>query len=550
MHLHKYSQIFLFVLSLVVVAFGQPYWSSTLAFFASFLGFALFFRFLLSLETPKKRFYASFFWFTGVQLIQLSWFLSHPYLYIIAVLLLISLFFGLQFGFIGLLVKQETINRFSSILLITSCWTLLEWSRLYILSGFAFNPIGLSLSANLYSLQTASIWGAFGMSFWVLLTNLVFLKAYSQVFNLKTYLIATFTLVFPFVYGYLHIRLNDKEDYTVFNTVLVQPVFPIEECMDFKSTEEFVAFVESEWKEILILSKEHLGKKINLLALPEFIVPFGTYTPIFSYKDVKKTFVEVFGEEYLDKLPPLKEPIAFHNRTNNEWMVTNAYFLQMIANTFETPVIAGMEDAEDYPNGERRYYSSAQYSIPSRDGQIFPLKRYDKRVLVPMGEYIPFSFCRKLAASYGITGSFTPGQSAEIFESNIPFGTSICYEETFGHIMRENKLKGAQVLVNLTSDIWYPTVAEQHCDHAKLRTVENGMPLVRACNTGITSAYDSFGRTVKVLGDNSFDKIWKKGALYATVPIKCYATIYSVLGDYLIVAICSLCISFALVYRK
>jgi apolipoprotein N-acyltransferase len=543
------TQIILFLTSLIIVAFGQPYWSSLLSLLATIIGFALFFRFLITLNSPKQRFYCATVWFMGVQLVQLSWLLSHPYSYIIALHILLSLVLGVQFGLIGLLANPNKITSISRILLITGCWTVLEWSRLFVLSGFAFNPIGMSLSANLYTLQTASIWGVFGMSFWVLLTNLLFLKAWMEWPKARSLVLCGICAFFPFFYGYVHLKIYDTDPSPeVFNALLVQPVFPIEECMEFKDAKSFTAFVVSEWKQILELTKEHQGKNIQLIALPEFIVPFGTYTPVFTYDEVRAAFLEVFGKAQINKLPVLQEPIAFQKNTirGPVWMVTNAYWLQAIANVFGSSIISGMEDVEDFDDGHREHYSAAQFVIPAEGASIFPLKRYDKRILVPMGEYIPFSFCRKLAASYGITGSFTPGTEAKVFDAGIPFGTSICYEETFGHIMRESRLKGARLLVNLTSDIWYPTVAQHHCDHALLRTVENGMPLIRACNTGITGAFDSHGREVRILGNTELDKIWKPGALYVQVPVISYHTLYSILGDYFIIAISFLCIVWGL----
>lgn len=529
----------LFVFSFLIVAFGQPVWSSFSSLLASIIGFALFFRVLISIESSKKRFWLATAWFTVVQLVQFSWFLSHPFLYIIAVHLLLSFLFGLQFGIIGWLAKPATITSYGRIFLLTGCWTILEWSRLFLLSGIAFNPIGLSLSSNFYTLQTASLWGVFGMSYWVLLVNLLALKAWLEWPKYKTIFVFSLSALVPFIYGFIHVQINDTlSEKKFFNALLVQPVFPIEEGMKFKDTETFIQYVLSEWDQIATLIKPNLGQEIDLIALPEFIVPFAAYSPVFAYEDVQQLFEKVFGENVNQHLPKLEEPLAFQQKTKggNIWYVSNAYMLQSLANIFNAPMISGMEDLDDFYDGHREYYSSALYTIPSKE-EFKPFKRYEKRILVPMGEYIPFSFCRELAASYGVTGSFSPGQEAKIFSAKVPFGTSICYEETFGHLMRENRLRGSELLVNLTSDVWYPTIAQQHCDHARLRTVENGIPLIRACNTGITTAFDSLGRELAVLGETAHEKIWTPGVLYVQVPVHSYHTLYSILGDYLILTI-------------
>ena len=442
MQLTKIQQAILIASSFLIVSFGQPVWSSLISALSYLAGFALFFRLLISFERPGQRFWLATAWFSAVQLVQFSWFLSHPYFYIVSVHILISLFFGLQFGIIALLADPKKITSFKRIILITSCWTLMEWLRLFVLSGIAFNPIGLSLAGHLYTLQTASLWGAFGMSYWVLLVNLLGLKAWLERWHLSSFLVWIFCALMPFGFGFIQLKMHEYHPSTeTFNAVLIQPVFPIEESMKFRDSHSFIKFVESEWRQILVLSKEHLGKKSDLIVLPEFIVPFPTYSPVFKFDDVQKAFVEVFGEEAKKILPSLQEPLAAEYKTpaGTVWMVSNGYWLQGLANIFSTAVIAGMEDVEDFFDGRREYYSSAQHAEPLPPDQWKLFSRYDKRILVPMGEYIPFSFCRSLAATYGISGSFTPGKEAKIFPGKIPFGVSICYEETFGHLMTENR---------------------------------------------------------------------------------------------------------------
>lgn len=532
-------QILFIIASFLIVSFGQPVWSQTLSFLASTMGFALFFYVLISFDSPKRRYWLATAWFTAVQLVQLSWFLSHPYMYIIAFYSLVALIYGLQFGVVGLFANPKKITQMSRIFFMASCWVFLEWLRLFVLSGFAFNPIGLSLSAHLYSLQTASLWGAYGMSFWVLFVNLLCLKAWLEWPHYKPLLTYILFATFPFIFGSIQLKIFDSKPKDTFHAVLIQPVFPIEESMKFRDSASFIKYVESEWRQILTLAKNHLDKENHLIVLPEFIVPFATYTPVFRFEDVRKTFLEILGDHVKHVLPEPQEPLGTRYSTpvGPLWMVSNGYWLQALANVFNVPVIAGMEDVDDLQDGSRKYFSSAQYVEPNQKPRK-PFRRYDKRILVPMGEYIPFSFCSDLAAKYGITRSFTPGSEAKIFPAAVPLSVSICYEETFGHLMRESRLKGAELLVNLTSDAWYPTLAQHHCDHARLRTVENGIPLIRSCNTGITCGFDCFGREIKTLGDNSHDKIWKPGSLHLQVPIVSYPTLYSIFGDYFILALC------------
>ena len=136
-----------------------------------------------------------------------------------------------------------------------------------------------------------------------------------------------------------------------------------------------------------------------------------------------------------------------------------------------------------------------------------------------------------------IVDFFTHGKEAKVFEGNCPLNISICYEECFSHLMREGKLNGAKLFVNVTNDAWYPSsrLPLKHFDLGKLRAIENGVPLVRACNTGVTAAVDSLGRVVDTLGNEKLE--WQKGVLFVPLDLYSYPTLYTYFGDYLIVAI-------------
>jgi apolipoprotein N-acyltransferase len=541
--LSKIHQLILILFSFLIVAFGQPAWHWLSSFLAATVGYALFWRVILSYSEKAKRFWIGTAWFAAVQAVQLSWAISHPFLYIYVVYFLMTFLLGLQFGWLCIYINAQNFFQTTRILSLAAFWTLLEWARLFFLSGFSWNPIGLAWTANLYSLQMVSLFGVFGLTFWVIGVNLYLLKIWFFPRSSEIALgLCLATL--PFVYGFLHVTIQDfrKEETNqpLFHALLVQPVFEVEEAMVFKDANHMIEYVMEEWRQILQLTKKHLGKPIDLIVLPEFVVPYGTYSPIFSREKVLKAFEEIFGIDSLKKLPT-EEPFVRNYKTPTAEIefVNNAFWLQGLANLFDADVVAGLEDAEDIAD-VREYYSSAQHFKPLEEITETPtINRYEKRVLVPMGEYIPFEFCKKFAASYGIQSSFTEGKTAKVFETKkLPIGFSICYEETFGHLMRDNRVLGAGLLVNLTSDAWYPNsrLPKQHFDHARLRTVENGIPLLRACNTGITCGVDSLGRSVAVLGEDDFEaQQTLPEALYVEVSSYSYKTLYSRFGDHLIV---------------
>lgn len=551
---------FYIILSFILVAFGQPAWMPVFGLIAACVGYAFFWRVLLCFSSRSLRFWVACLWFLTVQLVQASWFISHPYLYIYGVYLFVASLFGVQFGIIGLLINPRMIGSLWRIITIASLWTIFEWSRLFILSGFSFNPAGIALGGNIYSLQMASFWGVFGLSFWIFFTNLLALKA-SMNRQFSSLVLWGSAALTPYIFGIVHLYKHENAfTYNTtppFNTVLVQTAFPVEESIGFNSKQSMVEFVEEEWRKILKVAKQHLGKPIDLIALPEFVVPFGTYANVYAFENVVDIFREVLGQESIRKLPLPEWPLGdfIVQAGDKKLMVNNAFWVQSIANVFDAGVIAGLEDADDKPNQEREYYSAA---ILFQKNQVhtpqIPPERYEKRILVPMGEYIPFAFCRELAKQYGVFGSFTAGKEAKVMQCrHVKVAPSICYEETYGDIIRESRQIGAEMLVNLTSDVWYPNsrLPIQHLEHARFRTVENGVPLVRACNTGVTGAMDSLGRSVAILGGKSPEKVeWIADALYVQVPTYIYDTLYSQFGDKLIIGISLFVILISACFRQ
>lgn len=535
------------LLAFFLVAFGQPAWLPWNGLIASIAGFALFWRVLLAYSIRWQRFCLATLWFTAVQLIQLSWFTSHPYWYIYGVYLLLSIGVGIQFGLLAILIRPEiftssTLRSLWDFILIAAAWVILEWSRLFILSGLSWNPVGLAITSSVYALQAASFAGVFGLSFWMVFVNLLALRAWIQKQITPTVLwLAAAAL--PYLYGahvFFHSSYPPSSHLTA---LLVQTAFAPEEIKTSKHN--LLDHVIDEWKQILTILKPHQESAADLIVLPEFVVPFGTYSDIYPLSRVYQAFLEVFGDKSLSLMPDPSLPFASVQATpmGLQWFVNNAYWAQSLANLLHADILIGLEDAEDLKQ-IREYYSAAIFMHPQAENKKSHLsaERYAKRVLVPMGEYIPFEACRQLAQRYGVFGSFTCGKEAVIMTSKgIPFSPSICYEETFGDVIREGRQKGAQLLVNLTSDVWYPNskLPRQHLDHARLRTVENGVPLIRACNTGITSAIDSYGRDIAVFGGQKPEAAeWQAGSLLVDVPLYSYATLYSRFGDSLIIAVC------------
>ena len=137
---------------------------------------------------------------------------------------------------------------------------------------------------------------------------------------------------------------------------------------------------------------------------------------------------------------------------------------------------------------------------------------YDKWHLVPFGEFAPSWV--PLAVQL-VPGSFVPGSGPLTLHvpGLPPVGPLICYEAIFpGQVVDE--ADRPNWMVNITNDAWFGNSSgpRQHLAEARLRAVEEGLPLVRAANTGISAVFDPYGREVARLG------LGRAGTLVAAVP--------------------------------
>lgn len=534
---------FLTVISFFFVAFGQPAWIWEFGVIAYFIGFALIGAVIFNLPTKKAKFYLGTGWFTAVQLVQLSWSISHPYLYIYSIYFLVSLIFGLQFGWLATLITRERINKLSFPFMMAAAWTVMEWLRLFLFTGLPWNPIGLSVTELTYPTLFASVGGIYLLSFTVMFINMLALQAWKlpkKIPYATAYIILSLV---PFAYGWLVLNFQEESESIHLNTLVVQTATPIEEMIPFSSPQQNFNFVFEEWRHILRMLQPHAEKGADLIVFPENTVPHGTFWPIYRYEEVQSLFKGVFGEQAITALPDLSTGSAMQK--GDVWLVSNGYITQALSNLFESEIVIGLEDVEANEKGEYQIFNAAFHFQPHSQTQ----ERYDKRVLVPVGEYLPFEWCRLLARQYGICGSMTPGEKPVVVKSGkVPMGLTICYEEAYGHLMRENKLEGAQLLINLTNDGWYPNsrLPRQHSDHARLRAVEMGIPHVRSSNTGSSGVFDCFGRCYCASHPEAPEFLATPEVLNVDLPIVHRSTLYTQVGDGLVIGLSMLILFFNL----
>jgi apolipoprotein N-acyltransferase len=107
---------------------------------------------------------------------------------------------------------------------------------------------------------------------------------------------------------------------------------------------------------------------------------------------------------------------------------------------------------------------------------------------------------------------------------------------------------GAELFVSVSNDAWFPhsRLARQHFDHGRIRAVENGAPMLRSCNSGITCGIDAFGRTVQVVPPL---KSQAEAAVFL-MPMLSFPTLYTWWGDGAILAISFFAILTTIFFQK
>ncbi len=194
----------------------------------------------------------------------------------------------------------------------------------------------------------------------------------------------------------------------------------------------------------------------------------------------------------------------------------------------EGRLILGIQRLGENPDRNDWYNSLA---VLEPDGRAYAV--YDKHHLVPFGEYIPFAGAIARLGLPALTamtgGGFRSGPGPRLMEvPGLPtFLPLICYEAIFPHEMQPPGGR-PEWIVQITNDAWFGTLSGpyQHFAQARARAIEQGLPLARAANPGITAMIDPRGRVVAELG------LGETGYIDAALPAALPAPLYARTGDW------------------
>jgi apolipoprotein N-acyltransferase len=199
----------------------------------------------------------------------------------------------------------------------------------------------------------------------------------------------------------------------------------------------------------------------------------------------------------------------------------------------DAPIIAGAlhwERSAD-PKNQRGYdaYNSAFLTDAAND-RLIP---YNKILLVPFSEIMPFEARFPILSRVNIGGaSFKRGDSEAVFRinENLEIAPYICYEIIFPDFVRRRLKETTNLLVNVTNDGWFGRSSGpyQHAAMAQMRSIENGITLARAANSGISMFVDPYGRI------SAKTRLYTRDMTVMELPLYRVKTLYGRFGDWFV----------------
>lgn len=206
------------------------------------------------------------------------------------------------------------------------------------------------------------------------------------------------------------------------------------------------------------------------------------------------------------------------------------YYAQHFLNEKTVLAMGALEAERDPDSGKPIFFNRINFMNHTGSRNAY----YDKFHLVPFGEYLPFQDLWPVRPIAFQSGSLQQGTGLQTIDNGagITFSPMICYEIIFpNRIVHPDKRPHA--ILNVTNDAWYGNTSGpyQHFAITRTRAIEEGLPVIRAANTGISGMIDPFGRVVEKRALNT------KGIIDAALPPRLDPTIFARFGHTLFYAL-------------
>ena len=460
-------------------------------FFINFFTFPILYLFIVFLE--RKSFSFIFGWVFGF-----GYFISSLYwianaltfdeifkqiipISIVGIPLFLGLFYGLA-TYVASLLKIK--KNFSSVLIFSLIFAIIEFIRGHILGGFPWNLIVYSLTNYIYSIQILSIIGTYAFNLFVItlftLPVLLFFNNTTKSKIIGIFLIIIIILL-NILFGYWNINNSNKaiKQKVNYEIKIINPKITIDRFFNTDDSEPLIS-------EVINLSKTNNNKKSL------YIFPEGVFSHIY-FKDLqyyKKLFQENFSDQDI--------------------------------------IILGMS-TQKIENGGYQIYNS----LIVTDNNLNLLSKYDKIKLVPFGEFLPLENIlskfglKKITEGYqSFSSSKYKRKVIDLNFNNFSFIPLICYEVIYSGKINSHSQKN-NFIINISEDGWFGKSIglDQHFSHSIFRSIEEGRNFIRSSNNGISAYINPMGVVNEKLEST------KRGMIVIDYFYKPIKTIFSLYGN-------------------
>jgi len=330
-------------------------------------------------------------------------------------------------------------------------WVSWDYLRTFTELNFPWGDYGYTQSYYLPLIQSAEIFGVYGISLMIHIVNVLLyiflINDYRAKIRIASVLMALFLPVVFLVYGWIRLPAKTDAEPGTYTIALAQGNINREIKWESGGKEKSL-------NTFLDMTRKASTESVDLVIWPETATPF-----------------------YL-----LSQPKWFSR-------------VKQVVDSVNTSILTGTPEYERVGHKEYIYFNAAVLISPGQD----TLPVYEKIKLVPMSERIPFSGrFKKLKEVRLGQADFSSGRYMTVFlNNNVKFATLICFESAFPGYCLDFCRLGAEFLVVITNDMWFgpSSLPFQHAQMSIFRAVENRVPLARCANTGISMFIDRWGRT-------------------------------------------------------
>lgn len=399
-------------------------------------------------------------------------------------LLLLSLYLSLYVALFSTLASRLTDSGFYPVIL--GCyWVALEYLKAHLMTGFPWCLLGYSQYEHLHIIQSADLFGVYGISFLIVLVNGVVFRISAMSLGRKTGVlkwelpVAVLLLAGTWIYSHYQISGTPADG---------QTGRPVKAAVVQANIDQSVkwdpAYQEDTLQSYFRLTRSARGFHPELIVWPETSLPFffqdhPRFSPGIISLAAESRAVLIFGSPAYRR-----DGRAVH------------------------------------------YYNRAYMIRPDTRDILY----YDKIHLVPFGEYVPFKkylpFIHRLVEA---AGDFAQGEKSEVLKAgDLSLGVLICFEAIFPELAGAFARNGANILVNITNDAWFGRTSApyQHLSMAVFRAIETRRPMIRAANTGFSAFITPTG-VIQGKSDLFAEAVLKGSITAGAFPL----TFYSRFGD-------------------